>query len=71
MFNNKHFVTILTLLIALYVSFVAPKLPDALINLFGEQELKAKHLAFFKKFLVQLILIKDFLRKIFLHQLHM
>ena len=27
MFSNKHFVTILTLLIALYVSFVAPKLP--------------------------------------------
>ena len=34
-FSNKHFVTILSLLIALYASFAAPILPEFLIKLFN------------------------------------
>ena len=35
LFSNKHFVTILSLLIALYASFAAPKLPNVLIKFFN------------------------------------
>ena len=39
-YKNQHFVTILTLLIALYVSFAAPKLPDVIVNLFNNDFMK-------------------------------